>query len=340
MSKIFVTEILDKCTIIRVHNLMPKKLRTQEFNLNFRDGFLLMARDGDRLMALQNLGFDPTEAEKSHLKRYISTWGGGERVNVTNGILEMEFPSFLRPFTEEINNIPGCRISPNLLRIGGDVYLSVEFPAKHTKKINQIVIDFILEDHLFSKDLVYSGSQTGSIPMLLRMYKEAGNSLKDFTMISTVWNIEKTDRKEQNLGVFTNEGSYVPKAFINDSEDMLIFRKTDREITGFSEYQVVDGSENLVEFKVRSKFFSDFYNLVIRNYSGPIFMHPVVNGTGQITYYIVESSHLNLFFTGLHNHWSMQSRKEHINYIGTVEQLDLVVKRLEMDLAKPILRAK
>ncbi len=330
----FITETLDKCTVIRIHNLVPKKIKTPDFNSELKDGFLLMVRDKEKLIAFQNLGFTPTDAEKAHLKQYVSTWGGGEQVDVKNGVLEMELPIFLKPFIESINNIPGCRISPNLLRIGGDVYLSVEYTQISTGRVNQVILDFINIDHLFRKNLIYSGSQGGRIPILLKIYQEAGNTLEDFTMITSVWEMDKSHQADQNLGVFTNLGTYVPKSLINDSNDLLIFRKSEPNITGNAEYTVADPDNNIVEFKVTSKFFSDFYNFIIRNYSGPIYMHPVVTRNRHTTYFIIEGAKVNLFLSGLYNHWSTESRKDHVNYIGGVERLDLLLKRLKMEDAQ------
>lgn len=325
----FITETLNKTSVIKIHNLMPKKIMTKGLKSELKDGFLFMSNENGRLMALQNLGFDPTEYELKHLKEHISAWGGGENVSVENGILEMELPRFLNPFVEMINNMPGCRVAPNMLRIKGDVYLSVEYPESFTRQISKIILEFLSTDHLFQKVLVYTGSVVTGIPILLRLYQEAGNTLTNFRMITTSWEFDQKNIFDENEGVFSNTGSFLPKSFGNVNEDHLIFRKNKDEVTGKAPHTVVDAENKIVEFKVSSKFYSDYFNQVVKKYSGPVFMHLTVTEKKLTTFNIIDVSHQDLFLRGLKKHWSLESRKNHINYIESVEYLEDVFHRFE-----------
>lgn len=325
----YFTETLDNNIIIRIHNLMPKKIGTGESYSNLKDGFLLMVRENRHLMAIQDLGFEPNEEEINNMEQYISAWGGGENISIQNGILEMEIPQFLLPFADRIFDEPGCRITPNLLRIGGDVFLSVEYPQCLAEKVAGIVDEFMGQDHLFKKEITYVGKKQQGIPVLLRMYKEAGHELSDFVMVTTVWELDESIKRDENQGVFGNRGNYVPKGFVNDSNDKLIFRKDDREIHGFADHTVVDPVNNIVEFSVSSNFFTDFFNRVAKIYTGPIFMHPVVEENRQITYLIVEKRRQEIFLRGLQEHWKLEARREHTNLILSVERLDHVHEEFE-----------
>lgn len=322
----FSYETLRRCSVIQIHDLLPKKIKTSDFNSSPRDGFLFLARTESKLLVYQNLGFEPTEIEIKNLKKYISTWGGGENAEISNGVLEMELPSFLIPFENELNSIPGCRISPNLLRIEGDVYLTVEYHDTVNREVSEAIMKFISGDHLFKKKLIYTGTQSDGLPYILKLYKENGNSLDNLFMITTVWEFEENQIKTQNLGVFQNTGNYLPKCFVNGVKDELIFKVDNLEILGSANYRVVDAEEKIVEMEVTSRFFSDFYNEVIRKYSGPIFCHMEVSETEQTSYYLVEMDHQTLFMKGLLNHWKKDARVDHKNYIKSAEKLSSFVR--------------
>lgn len=322
----FSTETLGKCTVMKIHDLLPKKVRN-DINSSQKDGFLFMAQSESKLLVYQNIGYDPTETEVNQLKKHISNWGGGEMVDVQNRILEMQLPSFLIPFYNDLNNLPGCRVFPNLLRVGGDVYICIEYDQKVSNQVSQIVMEFISEDHLFKKELVYSGPQDGGPPYLLKLYGDFGNNINDFVVIKTVWEFTREEVEKQNQGVFLNTGSYVPKCFIHQSTDKLIFRKNVDEIKGNAPSTTIDGANGVVEFNVRSQFYSDFYNEVIRLYSGPIFLHMEVFGDKQETYFIIEKNQQAIFIKGLKNHWKRTAREDHVNYIDYVETLGNVMSK-------------
>lgn len=325
----FLDETLEKDTIIRIHNLMPRKLVSGERTIELRDGFLLMVREGSELMAIQDLGFEPSETEAKQLKKYISDWGGGENISIQNGILEMEFPQFLKPMVNAIFQTPGCRITPNLLRLGGDVLLSIEYPKILTEEVNKMVLDFLSQEHLFKKELVYDGPKKRGIPVLLEMYKDAGHSLSDFVVVTTAWEFDEKTRREENQGVFLNTGFYVPKGYVDGSSDTLIFHKNEKSILGSANYTVVDPQKNIVEFNVSSNFFNDFFTRVAKVYTGPIFMRPVVQDSKQITHHIIEKRREKIFLKAIQEHWRLEVRKDHINYIQSVESLDYVQKELD-----------
>lgn len=317
----FSNETLKNCTIIRIQNLLPKKIKISDVNAELKDSFMFLARSDSRLLAYENLGFAPTKLETDILKKFIRNWGGGENVEVRNEVLEMELPSFLTPFHAEIDKIPGCRISPNLLRIGGDVFLTIEYHDTVRKQVSDTVMRFLSADHLFDKKLVYTGRQEGKLPYILKFYEQNGNDLDRFFMITTVWEFNPEDIRKQNNGVFQNSGSYVPKCFVNDSRDKLIFKTESLEIQGEGRYEVIDQDEKIVEIEIKSKFFSDFYDEVIMKYSGSIFCHMEVSKTRQVSYYLVDMNYQNLFLKGIQNNWKREARADHINYISSARKL-------------------
>jgi hypothetical protein len=321
----FSSETLGKCAVIKIIDLLPKKIKTSDGSTNLKDSFLFLAKSQSKLLVYQNLWLPFTEEESEKLKRYISTWGGGETVDIRNGVLEMELPSFLVPFVDEISSIPGARLSPNLLRISGDVYFCVEFHPATNLKVSEVVINFLSRDHIFTKELIYIGDQVNNIPFLLNLYKENGNSYDNFVLLSNVWEFTEEEIRNQNLGIFQNHGTFVPKFFVDNSTDKLIFKLDHRGILGKGKSVVVDEKDNLVEIEITSKFFSDFYNEIIRSYCGPIFYHVYVNESRETSYYLVEKGIEALFIKGLLKLFNKDPRSEHRNYILKFQKLGEVL---------------
>lgn len=322
----FSNQILDNCTVLRIHDLFPKKIRLSETNSTLNDGFLFLAFSESKPLVYHNLGFEPTEAEASNLKKYLSMWGAGNEINIRNGILEMSVPTFLNPFLEEINKIPGCRVSPNLLRIEGDVYFSIEYSHAVNWQVSDAVMTFLSQNHIFLKELVYTGANNAKIPFLINLYRNKGNDLDNLFLIRTTWKIKEEDKQNQNQGFFQNTGSYVPKFFIDGSSDKLIFKSDTDEIKGEGVIETVDEAGKLFEVEIRSAFFSDFYNEVIRQYSGPIFVTMQITNGYQISSYIVERQYQGLFVRGLLKHWRREARSDHMNYISAADGLNSILE--------------
>ncbi len=318
----FSKEVLDCCSVIKIANLMPRKLNLADSNSVVRDGFLFITRDSTGLKAYMNLGFEPTQAEKDSLHNFLASWGGGEKSDVHNTILEMEFPGFVIPFYERINSIPGCRVDPNVFHSKGDVYVSVEYHRSVAKEVNDIIIDFLTKDHIFSKNFIYSGPQPKGLPYLLELYAKNGNSLEQFLLVSTAWKYHPEEIRKQNEGVMQNLGKYVPKEFSDGGSQKLIFKTEVPSIKGNAKSEVVSQEDNLVEFQIKSKFFMDFSNEVIKRYTGPIFLQLEITLEKQISYYIVENSLHIQFLKGISENWKRPARSDHINYVESLVSLN------------------
>ncbi|MCL4336250.1 MAG: hypothetical protein M1344_03350 [Candidatus Thermoplasmatota archaeon] len=329
----FSSETLPRCAIIKISDLLPKRIRVFDNSTDLKDGFLFLGRSGKKLLVYQNLGFDITDQDREHLIKFISTWGGGETVEIRNGILEMELPSFLVPFLNEINSIAGSRVSPNLLRISGDVYICVEFHDNARVKVSNTVMDFASKNHIFEKNVVYMGKQPTEMPYLLKIYADSGNNLEDLTLVNSIWEFTDEQIVNQNLGVFQNQGSFVPKHFIDDTQDILIFKMEKPQVLGNGKHEIVDPSENMVEIAVTSKFFSDFYNEVIKGYSGPLFYQAEVTGKSLTTHFLVESDLTSQFLKGLLNHWKKEVRADHRNFIYCIQKFDSFLEDRDLNLA-------
>ena len=326
----FSNGVLDHCTVIKISKMMPKRLSVADHNSELMDQFLFIAKDQFGLKSYMNLGFAPTKIEEKTLEDFLKTWGGSEHYGIRNTILEVEFPKFLVPFYENLTAIQGCRMSPNVLHSHGDIYVCLEYDKSLIKRVNDAVLDFLTEDHLFPKEIIYSGPQIKGLPYLLKLYEKFGNPLGNFVLIKTVWEYDAEQIKTQNQGVLQNNGNYVPKEFSNGPLESLICRLDDSQIGGTAQFSIIDPSNNLVEFLVKSSFFSDFFNEVIKRYTGPIFFHIERKLEKQISYYLVEKELQIPFLIGIKEHWNKPARSDHVNYIESVESLDEVVKHMDL----------
>ncbi len=318
----FSHEVLDSCTVIIIEKLMPRKLNLADSNSIVKDGFMFISRDSGGLKTYMNLGFEPTQAEKDALHNFLASWGGGEKSSVHNTILEMEFPEFVIPFYERINAIPGCRVDPNLFHSKGDIYVNVEYNKAVAKEVNDIITEFLIKDHLFSKRFIYSGPQGKGLPYLLQLFSRNGNSLGDFLVVKTAWRYDSEQIKRQNEGIVQNLGKYVPKEFSEGQIQKLIFKTEVPAIKGSARSEIVSMDDNLVEFQIKSKFFTDFSNEVIKRYTGPIFLQLEITLEKQISYYIVEKSLQIQFLKGITENWKKPARADHVNLIEEVVSLD------------------
>lgn len=327
MTTLFSNEVLDMCTVLQVHDLFPKKIGTSDTPANLRDSFLFLTISDSKPIVHYNLGFEPTESELNNLKKYASLWGIRNSVEIRNGILEIDMPSFLVPFVNRINGILGARICPNMLRARGDVYISIEYAENASYPVSEAVMEFLSQNHLFAKELVYSGKNDETLPYIVRLYGEIGNSLDNLFMITTAWDFSEEQREKENQGLLRNMGVYVPKYFVDGSTDKLLFRAEKPEISVDCAHDTVETETGLFEVEMQSSFFSDFYREIIREYSGPIFMTVEITNERQISHYLIEEEHQGLFIKGLLKHWQKEVRSDHVNYITSAGKLSSFVNK-------------
>lgn len=316
------SEIMEYCAILVIKNVNPRYLKAHEIRIGEYDHFHFLAKKSGKWFIYQNVGRDLSEREYESLKKYVKTWGGGDSIECNNGILRMEVPPFSWAFFDKVNEIPGCRLTPNTFQNQGDAYISIEFPFSKIQEVSRVIMDFMGEESLFRKEIIYFGEQNAGIPQILKVYQDFGNSLEDFTIIETLWDTTNENIEKQNMGVFQNSGTFAPKHFINLERDKLIARLDSLNIQGEAEYTIIDERKRIVEFDIKSRFFSDFYNEVVERYSGPIFLSLKINREGVHSYYIIEKDVQQLFINGVNSHWKRPARKNHKNYILNVTTLD------------------
>jgi hypothetical protein len=212
-------------------------------------------------------------------------------------------------------------MSPVTLQRAGSVYVSIEFHESQSQKVSDRILDFVTEEAPYERNLVHYGLNTSGLPYLLNLYLSFGNAPGNLALVKTRWAINKEEIASENQGVFQNSGIFIPKQFVDDESDRLIWRMDQPGIMGDAPHTVVDESEHIVEINVRSRFFSDFYANVIKGYSGAIFSGLKCENGTLVNYFIVERQALQRFLEGLNRHWNLPARKHHSNFLAEVDDL-------------------
>ena len=314
--------ILRNCAVLELHAVHPKFLKIGEIRMGERDHFHVIGREGGKWFFYRRLMQQLTDGEKNLLMERSSSLKMTFDPYSPSNIIRMSVPDFQGQFYDDINDIPGCRVSPITLQNAGNVYVSIEFHESQSQKVSDRILDFIMKDAPYERNIVHYGLNPNNLPYLLNLYLSLGNSPNNLALVKTRWIIDKGIIASENQGVFQNSGIFIPKQFADDESDELIWRIDQPGIKGDALHTVVDESEHLVDMNVKSRFFSDFYANEIRGYCGAIFFGLKCEENVLTDYFIVERHALEHFLEGLNRHWNLPARRHHSNYL--VEVADLV----------------
>lgn len=315
--------ILRKCAVLKVHAVNPRFVNIGDMRTGEKDHFHIMGRENGRWFFYRRVEQKMTEKEIETLKEYTEKMGMTYDIAPSTNIMRVGVPEPQGKFYNEVNNIAGCRVSPVTFQSLGDVYFCIEFPENRVEEVSDKILDYLNSDLRYRTSVIYMGPQQDGIPYLLNLYSSSGNSLHDLTLVKTRWLFNDNEAMNENEGVFQNVGEFVPKKFVDDETDELLWRLRSREVKGKAQIDMVDEDDLIVEMKVRSRFFSDFYRSVVREYCGTVFYGVKCDESGLTNYYIVEKRAQQIFLRGLQKHWNLEGRRHHFNYLLEVSDLGL-----------------
>ena len=308
-----------------MHRVQPKYLKAKEVHIGEADHFHFIAKEGNQWLFYRNAGKDLSTNEQKALQDYAKSVGISEEIRYMNGLLQMVIPDHQGKFYDSINEIRGCRVMPTTLQKNGDIYFCIEFHENSMKSVSDKILDFVQTEGPYRKTIFYMGRQKSNLPYLLNLYTLFGNSLQDFSLIKTRWEFNEGDITSGNDGVFQNHGIFVPKKFVDGENDTLIWSMENADMNTSANYEIVDSEDHVVETRIKTKFFADFYNNVGKRYSGPVFYGAKCDGAGLSNYYIVEKRVQSMFLTGLNNHLNRPGRVRHKNYLMEIMDLSKTV---------------
>ena len=313
--------ILGNCAVLELHGVQPKYLKIGQMRMGEQDHFHVIGRERGKWFFYRRIKEQLTPEEKKLLAERISSLNMVIDPSSPSNIIRMSVPDFQGQFYDDINDIPGCRVSPITLQNDGNVYVSIEYEESQSQKVSDRVLDFVMEEAPYERSIVHFGSNPNDLPYLLNLYLSLGNSLGNLSLVKTRWIIDRERIDSENQGIFQNSGVFIPKQFVDDESDRLIWKMNQQPIKGNAHYAVINESKHLVEMNVRSRFFSDFYANVIRGYSGAIFSGLKCEESTLTSYFIVERHATERFLGGLHSHWNLPPRKQHNNYLVEISDL-------------------
>ena len=138
--------ILQNCVVLELHAVHPKFLKIGDIRLGEQDHFHLIGRESGKWFFYRRIKQELTNREKELLKTHSSLEKMQFDPLSSSNIIRMSIPDFQGKFYDDINSIPGCRVSPVTFQRAGNVYVSIEFHKSQSQKVSDRIMDFIAED--------------------------------------------------------------------------------------------------------------------------------------------------------------------------------------------------
>ncbi|MGC9294454.1 MAG: hypothetical protein ACP5E8_04175 [Thermoplasmata archaeon] len=214
-----------------------------------------------------------------------------------------------------------------------DVLIAIKYPETVASAVDDLYFEYINSVNYNVEIVTLEKEHEGDIPSFFKFHNIINIDYSRLLMIKTVWNMKMDESRNENEGIFQNEMTFKPKFFDPESSPLygeIVANLKEKEIKGRAEFKIISNSEEgrLIEFRIKSKWFYDFYNDVVRPLNGPFFYWGYSNGKNvHENYYIIPIRNEIEFLKGISKHWGEQSRAHHNNVITYVEPLNEVVKK-------------
>ena len=156
--------ILRNCAVLELHAVHPKFLKIGEIRVGEQDHFHVIGREGEKWFFYRRIMQELTAEEKRLLQKNSSSFNMTFDPYSPSNIIRMSIPDFQGQFYNDINDIPGCRVSPITLQRAGSVYVSIEFHESQSQKVSDRILDFVTEEAPYKRNLVHYGLNTSDLP--------------------------------------------------------------------------------------------------------------------------------------------------------------------------------
>jgi hypothetical protein len=316
-------QLLDSRAIIKLNSIFPKYLNAKDIRIGEVDSFSFIGKRKDRWNLDRRISEDLSESEKSALVNYAVTHGL-DSFTLRGKTMSISLSAELSAFLDGLNAIVGCRVLPVSLLSNGYIYLCLEFQMIQSRQVSRLIMGYFRGNHEYNDNLIFYGRYAGKLPYILSLYKKLGNSLANLTLVESRWEYGGSMRETDAEGLFLNYGTLMPKQFSDSAVEDIILKLESHEKRGSFEAISVPGDPYLIEARLKSSFFNDFYMNVITEYGGPIFYTAKSDEKGLTSYYVVQADAKESFLEGLFRFWSLSGRREHKNYLVQVRNLDHV----------------
>ena len=214
--------ILRNCAVLELIGVQPKFLKIGDMRLGEQDHFHVIGKEQGKWLLFRRIKEQLTDEEKKLLVERISSINMTFDPYSTSNIIRMSIPDVQGQFYDDINNLPGCRVSPITLQNAGNVYVSIEFHESQSQKVSDLILDFIMKDAPYDRNLVHYGLNPDDLPYLLNLYMSLGNAPNNLALVKTRWVLDKEKIASENHGIFQNSGIFIPKQFADGESDKTV----------------------------------------------------------------------------------------------------------------------
>ncbi len=252
--------------------------------------------------------------------------GNNIEIGLENKIIRRGLTAASNDFLDTLANTEGVIIYSVALMGLNDTIIGIKFPESVSLKVSDLILNYINSAPFDVEILKMEKENDDDMPSFFKFHNLVKFDYSKLILIKTRWEMISEEVKDQNEGIFLNEMKFTIKLFDPESAPIIGEFPSDvspKDVKGNSKFKIIGGNTGkIVEFDIKSKWFHDFYEDVIKPTSGPFFYWGYSDGKGNIdNYYIIPERNQVLFLKGLKKHWSEPSRANHKNMIMIIENL-------------------
>ncbi len=331
---------------VPISNPVPSKYKDIIFEWGKSDYFTggLIRREGEWYIYIDKLKFLPDDEilkivdvmnneYRELLKDELQDELHDQFIEKEGKFLRRKLLKTIKDFFNGVVNLPGGVLYSFVMLGEHNTLFAYKFPEKVSPEVNSLLMEYLTKTPL-QVDLLFLAKESSySEPSFFKLMKSFRLDYSKFVLIKTEWRMTEDELKNENGGIFQNEMSFKPKYFDPDTEGLIgrmVAELKSEEIKGNVDKIIIEengSNTTLVEFKLKSKWFSDIYNDVLYPTGGSFFYWGYSNGKGILeNYYIIPRRNQIEFLRGLKKHWSKPSRAKHTNTITLVQSVKEVME--------------
>ncbi|MEM0156597.1 MAG: hypothetical protein QXN26_00840, partial [Thermoplasmataceae archaeon] len=263
--------------LIRSSNLRPSYSHVDELRGKNKLRFLNLLMEGGEWLIAENVGGGIGPDEIPRIEEEFRS-KGADRIFIRNGILYSKLHPANNDLMSKINGIPGCRIGPLHIWNADDVYFPIEYFPDQSRRVSDIILSYLSDNHSLSTSLEYMGSYSGKIPFMLNLFQSLGGNLGEYSVVTTAWDATSSEITNETSGIFLNAGMFYPKILSDSDTGKMIYQSNGSDFRGLTP-EVVDKNQHIYEIPIRTRFFRDFYESMKESGIWPLILSAVSDGS-------------------------------------------------------------
>ena len=325
-----------------IPNPIPSKYKDIIYERGKADYFTggLIRKNGEWYIYIDKLKFLPqdeilkvVDELKDSYKKLMPTATADEFIKIEGKLLRRKLMKTTDNFFNNVINFPGTIVYSLIMLGEHNTIFAIKVPQEFLSDVSSLLMEFILDSRFQLDVSLLDNENSFPEPSFIKFIKSFRLDYSKFILIKTEWKMTEEELMNENRGIFQNEMSFKPKYFDTDDEGLvgrMVAELKSEDIKGNVNKVIIEGkgkNTKLVEFDLKSKWFSDIYNDILYPMGGSFFYWGYSDGRGTLeNYYIIPARNQMEFLKGLKKHWSEPSRVKHINAISYVNNLGEVME--------------